>query len=85
MLGADGSMTINAPAGTTINSPQIVLNGNVTYIGNMTGQAGNGGTGNASTPGTITAETDVIGGGKSLKTHVHSGVQPGGGNTGQPV
>ena len=85
VLGADGSMTINAPAGTTINSPQIVLNGNVTYIGNMTGQAGNGGTGNASTPGTITAETDVIGGGKSLKTHVHSGVQPGGGNTGQPV
>lgn len=85
VLGADGSMTINAPAGTTINSPQIVLNGNVTYIGNMTGQAGNGGTGNASTPGTITAQTDVIGGGKSLKTHVHSGVQPGGGNTGQPV
>lgn len=85
ILGADGSMTINAPAGTTINSPQIVLNGNVTYIGNMTGQAGNGGTGNASTPGTITAQTDVIGGGKSLKTHVHSGVQPGGGNTGQPV
>lgn len=85
ILSAAGAMTINAPQGTTINSPQITLNGNVTYIGNMNGQAGNGGTGNASTPGTITATTDVIGGGKSLATHVHSGVQTGGGNTGQPV
>lgn len=33
---------------------------------------------------TLTANTDVIGGGKSLKTHTHPGVQTGGGNTGQP-
>jgi phage baseplate assembly protein V len=34
---------------------------------------------------TITATTDVIGGGKHLKTHTHSGVTVGGSNTGQPV
>lgn len=34
---------------------------------------------------TVTATTDVVGGGKSLKSHVHSGVTTGGGNTGQPV
>lgn len=84
LLSSAGAMTINAPAGTTINSPQIVLNGNVTYVGNMSGQAGNGGVGNATIPGTLTAETDVIGGGKSLKTHTHGGVTPGGGNTAAP-
>lgn len=92
VLSAAGKFTINAPAGfevnaptSVINSPNITLNGNTTYIGNLSGQAGNGGTGNATTPGTITATVDVVGGGKSLKSHVHSGVTAGGGNTGQPV
>jgi phage baseplate assembly protein V len=40
---------------------------------------------NVSVGGTLTAAVDVVGGGKSLKTHVHSGVQPGGSNTGGPV
>lgn len=35
--------------------------------------------------GTLTATTDVVGGNKHLKTHVHSGVTAGGANTGQPV
>ncbi len=34
--------------------------------------------------GTVTADVDVIGGGKHLKTHTHSGVQPGGGTSGPP-
>lgn len=34
---------------------------------------------------TLTATTDVIGGGKSLKTHVHGGVSSGGSNTGPPA
>lgn len=42
-------------------------------------------TGNVQVDGTLTASTDVIGGGKHLKTHVHSGVTIGGGNTGAPV
>lgn len=34
---------------------------------------------------TVTATTDVVGGGKHLKTHTHSGVTAGAGNTGAPV
>ncbi len=80
---ASGQITMTAPV-VTINSPQIVLNGQVTQ-----GQGSNGG--NMSLQGpltvvdTITSNTDVIGGGKHLKTHVHSGVTSGGSNTGQPV
>lgn len=42
-------------------------------------------TGDVNVDKTVTATTDVIGGGKSLKTHVHSGVQPGTGSSGPPV
>ena len=42
-------------------------------------------TGDATVAGTLTATTDVVGGGKSLKNHVHSGVAAGGANTGPPV
>lgn len=40
--------------------------------------------GNLQVTGTITATVDVVGGGKSLKTHTHSGVASGGSNTGAP-
>lgn len=42
-------------------------------------------TGNVNVDQTVTATTDVVGGGKSLKSHVHSGVQSGGSNSGPPV
>jgi phage baseplate assembly protein gpV len=35
--------------------------------------------------GSIAVTGDVTAGGKSLTTHVHSGVQPGAGNSGPPV
>jgi hypothetical protein len=35
--------------------------------------------------GTVTADTDVVGGGKSLKTHIHSAVTTGVGTSGPPV
>lgn len=41
--------------------------------------------GDVDVTGTVTAAVDVIGGGKSLKTHTHGGVQTGGGTTGPPV
>ena len=41
--------------------------------------------GDVSVTGTITASTDVVGGGKSLKGHKHSGVTAGGAQTGVPV
>jgi len=42
-------------------------------------------TGDINLSGTLTATTDVIGGGKSLKGHKHSGVQAGSAQTGTPV
>lgn len=71
-LTPGGQFIIKAPGG-------IVLDGNTTLKGNMTSQAGNGGTGACNFAG------DVVAQGTSVHTHVHSGVQPGGGNTGQPV
>lgn len=41
--------------------------------------------GNVTLNGTMTASGDVIASGKSLKSHVHGGVSPGGSNTGAPV
>lgn len=70
-LTSGGKFIINAPGG-------IELNGNTLVKGNITGQPGNGGTGAAN------FDSDVVAQGVSLKTHTHSGVQPGGGNTGQP-
>lgn len=42
-------------------------------------------TGNVNVGGTLTATTDVIGGGISVKNHAHSGVTSGASNTGEPV
>ena len=57
----------------------IFIKGNIVHEGNTTQ------TGNTNQTGQITATVDVIGGGKSLKTHIHSGVTAGPSNTGQPV
>jgi hypothetical protein len=41
-------------------------------------------TGDLHVTGTATADVDVVGGGKHLKTHTHSGVTSGSGTSGQP-
>jgi hypothetical protein len=41
-------------------------------------------TGNVNVDKTVTATTDVVGGGKSLKSHVHTGVTSGSGTSGPP-
>ncbi len=41
--------------------------------------------GDVQVQGTLTASVDVVGGGKSLKDHVHGGVTPGGGSTAPPT
>lgn len=79
-LNNDGTVTINAASTMTlsgvnvninastqcaINSPNIILNGPIEQ-----GQGSNAG--NASMGGTLTVTTDVIGGGKSLKSHTHT-------------
>ncbi|MDR6511450.1 hypothetical protein J2792_002322 [Novosphingobium capsulatum] len=68
-LANDGSIAIDTGAGAS-----IVLKGdNITSAGTWTHT------------GTFTASDDVVASGKSLKTHLHSGVQPGTGQSGAPV
>lgn len=78
-----GQLTATAEGGTTITSPTITLNGNVTINGNLSQGMGEGG-GSATMLGPVTVTNDVKAGGKSLMTHTHGGVQTGGGNTGAP-
>ncbi|MGA6580582.1 translation initiation factor IF-2, partial [Providencia sp. NPDC089923] len=66
-----------------INSPEIVLNGNVTINGNLSQGMGEGG-GEAKMNGPVTVKNDVTAGGISLMKHKHGGVQTGGSNTGEP-
>ena len=68
-LITDGSLTLDSGAGATVT----LKGANITSAGTWTHT------------GTLTATTDVIGGGKSLKNHVHSGVASGSSNTGAPV
>jgi phage baseplate assembly protein V len=56
----------------------IVARGGIHYTGDLTVN------GNIRSTGTITSDTDVVGGGKSLKTHTHTGVQAGGAFSGPP-
>lgn len=74
VLTAAGQYYINAPGG-------IILNGQTLLIGSLLSQPGNGGSGEATFGGTITAP-DVISDTISGKTHTHS--NPEGGNVGAP-
>lgn len=55
------------------------INGNIVHNGDTTQ------TGDVDITGEATVSVDVVGGGISLKDHKHSGVQPGGGQSGPPV
>jgi len=69
------ALTAILPAGATL---RIDADGGLVFKGDMTVD------GDIKSNGTITADTDVVGAGKSLKDHVHLGVQPGGGLSGKP-
>ena len=68
-------LTAQLPGGSTadITADQVTITGNVAIDGDVT------------VSGKLTANDDVIGGGKSLKSHKHSAVQAGGGQSGPPV
>jgi hypothetical protein len=88
-ITASGELDINAPGGTTINTPSTRNTGTLTTEGLLTYQNGMSGLGGANgttmqgnlnhTSGTITSLGKRIDG-----THTHGGVQPGAGNTGAP-
>ncbi|WP_374248063.1 phage baseplate assembly protein V [Thermomonas sp.] len=71
VLCSGGSASITASGGVTINA-DTTINGNVQVNGDI--QA----------TGTATVATDVIGGGISLKSHTHGGVDAGTDSTGAP-
>lgn len=76
-LGTDANPRIDGPDGLTIiltgDGIQITAPGGITIEGDV------------DIAGTLTASEDVIGGGISLKSHKHGGVQTGGSQTGTPV
>lgn len=78
-----GDIEATAAGAMRLTAPTITLTGAVTIDGPLVqGKGAQGGA--ASMAGPLTVTNDVTAGGKSLKTHVHGGVQPGGSNTGQP-
>lgn len=72
-LRADRSILIQAAARVEVQAPLATFSGNVQIGGNLT------------VAGTTTSTGGVIGAGVTLQAHTHSGVQPGGGNTGGPT
>lgn len=79
-LAKDGSMEVNAPAGTVWNGPGT-LNGDWTHNGNLTRNGDLTGNGSISqSGGSFTHDGTNVG-----ATHRHSGVEPGSGNSGGPV
>lgn len=80
-----GKSTLNTN-GLDIISPSTTISGTLTVNQLITGKGGlaiSGGTG-ASVDGDLSTTADVTAGGISLQNHVHDGVQPGDGTTGQP-
>lgn len=61
-----------APGGMTVDSPNVHFTGKTQFDDDMHCDT------------TLTSDTDVVGGGKHLKTHVHTGVTSGSGTSGPP-
>ncbi len=87
------SGAVSVTSSTTIDltaTTSITLTAPITYISGALAAGSTSGdtaafSGPISTTQTVTATGDVVGAGKSLSSHVHSGVEPGGGNSGPPV
>lgn len=83
-LIASGTLTGTITGETTLTTPTLTINANVVINGMLTQGNGSAG-GGAQMFGPVEVVNDVTAGGKSLMHHVHTGVQSGGSNTGQPV
>ena len=89
----DQHINLTAPAGSTItttdkvtiNAPNgVIINGNLTVNGLLTGNGGTGGVG-ASIVGSVTASGEGTFNGHTVGNHRHGGVQPGGGTSALPT
>lgn len=72
ILPAGGKVVVQADGGVSINGP-VTITGDTSITGQVT------------ITGKAEVSEDVIGGGISLKQHLHSAVQPGGGTSGTPL
>lgn len=97
VVTAPGSVTVTSPqvtvaasAGVTLDTPMVHCTGGLTVDGLLTFNGGMRGASGTSGPvAVINGLLQVTGGdvtadGISLKTHTHTGVMPGGGNSGGP-
>jgi phage baseplate assembly protein gpV len=76
-----GALTIPSVIQHTGDTNQ---DGDYTHQGDRTQTGDQTIIGNLHVYGNITCTGDVVAGGISLRNHTHSGVEPGGGNTGGP-
>lgn len=87
-LQCDGNLTADASGNVSITAPLTTVNGPLTVTGLLTyqgGLAGSGGSGSSISGNLTVTSGNVVADGVGLKTHHHTGVQTGGGNTGGPV
>ena len=94
LVEVNGTTEIVSGGDATIVAPHITLDTPVTTITGILQVLGEGAAGNVATitgdvrivnGGLTVPDEDVVAGTISLRNHLHSGVQPGGGNTGVPV
>lgn len=77
-------INVVSPGGFNVTGP-VTFNDAVTFLGQVNGQAGGGGTVNFGNASLRTSGDLRTGGVASLNGHVHSGVQVGGGDSGPPT
>ena len=78
-INASASVNVTT-SNVSITSPETTISGHVTIKGGLNVSGGSG----AAVEGSLTTTGDVVANSISLDNHVHTGVQPGGGNTGGP-
>ena len=78
-IESDTAVTVKAPQ-VTIDAAETTIKGHVTVEGGLNVAGGSG----AAVDGSLTTTGNVTASGISLTSHTHSGVTPGGGNTGGP-
>lgn len=76
-----GTIDLNGSTSTTITTPTFTVNGSTVLNGPISQTGG----GDAAFSGSMAVAGDVTAQGTSVHNHVHSGVTPGGGNSGKPV
>lgn len=78
-LQAGGALNLQSGGNTTVTAPQFIVNGATVFNGTVSGTATGAGAVSFAAP---VSAPDVVLPNGSVNTHVHGGVQTGGGNTG---